>query len=313
MRIDTHAHVYPRDYLDVLQSYGVERTGMHRGLGAEDTTEDLQARFDLMDRAGVDIQVISVSPMTGMLAEAAPAVTAARMINDRYRELVEKHPDRFRAFAALPLPHVDAAVAELDRALAGPGMVGVALTTTVAGRSLADPAFEPMWAELDRRGTVAYLHPAGTGADSAQITGFDLTWMVGAPVEDTVVAAQLIARGIPTRYPGVRILNSHLGGAVPMLLRRWDNMATPDMPAAPTAAARLMWYDTVAHGSAAALHAAVAELGADRLVLGSDFPYQSGDRYLDAVGYVERAGLPPTEAHDILDGNAARLLGLTAG
>src|SRR5438128_1214034 len=83
---------------------------------------------------------------------------------------------------------------------------------------LADSAFAPVWQELDRRGTVMYLHPAGDGVASPQITDHHLTWMVGAPVEDTVVAAQLITRGYVTRFPHVRILNSHFGGALPMLL-----------------------------------------------------------------------------------------------
>ncbi|GDY33507.1 amidohydrolase family protein [Gandjariella thermophila] len=313
MRIDTHAHVYPRDYLDLLADYGVD-TRVHRDLGADDTAEDLHARFALMDRAGVDVHVVSVAPMTGLFADAVPAVTTSRMINDRYRKLVEQYPDRLRAFAAVPLPHVDAAVAELDRVLADPGVLGVTVTTTVAGRPLTDPAFEPFWAELDRRATVLYVHPAGADAHSTQIADAHLTWMVGAPVEDMVAAAQLITAGFPSRYPNVRILNSHLGGAVPMMLRRWDNQArfeAPDAPLPPSTAARLMWYDTVTHGSTAALRAAVDELGADRLVLGSDFPYQSGERYVDAVRYVARSGLDPAAAHDVLDVNAAQLLGLT--
>ncbi|RFC70927.1 amidohydrolase family protein [Streptomyces sp. AcE210] len=167
--------------------------------------------------------------------------------------------------------------------------------------------------ELDRRGTVMYLHPAGEGVASPQITDHHLTWMVGAPVEDTVVAAQLITRGFVTRYPHVRILNSHFGGALPMLLERWDNLAhfeAPEAPLLPSQAARRMWYDTVAHSSQTALRAAVQAVGADRLVLGSDFPYQGGEHYLDTVAYIERAGLDAEDTQGILAGNAEALLGL---
>ncbi|WP_438948374.1 amidohydrolase family protein [Streptomyces mirabilis] len=252
MRIDTHAHVYPSDYLDFLADSGVTTTGGQRGLGADDTDKELEARFSLMDRAGVDRQVISASPLTGALPDPHRAAAAARLINDRYVALVDRHPDRFLAFVVLPLPHVDAALAELDRVLDAPGVVGVALTTSAAGRALTDPAFAPVWQELDRRGTVMYLHPAGDGVASPQIIDHHLTWMVGAPVEDTVVAAQLITRGFVTRYPHVRILNSHFGGALPMLLERWDNLAhfeAPEAPLPPSQAARRMWYDTVAHSS----------------------------------------------------------------
>lgn len=238
MRIDTHAHVYPSDYLDFLADSDVTTTGGQRGLGADDTDKELEARFSLMERAGVDRQVISASPLTGALPDPEQAAAAARMINDRYVDLVDRHPDRFLAFVVLPLPHVDAALAELDRVLDAPGVVGVALTTSAAGRALTDPAFAPVWQELDRRGTVMYLHPAGDGVASPQITDHHLTWMVGAPVEDTVVAAQLITRGFVTRYSGVRILNSHFGGALPMLLERWDNLAHFEAPDAPFRRAR---------------------------------------------------------------------------
>ncbi|MDX3748501.1 amidohydrolase family protein [Streptomyces sp. AK08-02] len=313
MRIDTHAHVYPSDYLDFLADSGVATTGGQRGLGADDTDKDLEVRFSLMERAGVDRQVISASPLTGALPDPERAATAARMINDRYVTLVDRHPDHFLAFVVLPLPHVDAALAELDRVLDAPGVMGVALTTSAAGRALTDPAFAPVWQELDRRGTVMYLHPAGDGVASPQITDHHLTWMVGAPVEDTVVAAQLITRGFVTRYPHVRILNSHFGGALPMLLERWDNLAhfeAPEAPLPPSQAARRMWYDTVAHSSQTALRAAVQAVGADRLVLGSDFPYQSGEHYLDTVAYIERAGLDAEDTQAVLAGNAEALLGL---
>lgn len=313
MRIDTHAHVYPSDYLEFLDACGVTTISNHRGLGADDSDKELEARFALMERAGVDRQVLSASPLTGALPDPGQAARASAMINDRYVGLVDRHPDRFLAFAALPLPHVDAALAELDRVFDAPGVVGVALTTTAVGRALTDPALAPVWQELDRRNAVVYVHPAGNGADSPHITDHHLTWMVGAPVEDTIAAAQLITRGFVTRYAHVRILNSHLGGALPMLLERWDNLAhweAPDAPLAPSQAARRMWYDTVAHGSQAALHAAIKAVGADRLVLGSDFPYQGGEHYLDTVGYIERAGLDTEDTQDILGGNAEKLLGL---
>ncbi|MER7178565.1 amidohydrolase family protein [Streptomyces hyaluromycini] len=313
MHIDTHAHVYPGDYLDFLDDCGVTTTGNHRGLGADDTDKELDARFTLMERAGVDLQVLSASPLTGALPDPAQATEAARMINDRYIALIDRHPDRFLAFAALPLPHVDAALAELDCILGAPGVVGVALTTTAASRALTDPAFAPVWQELDHRGTVLYVHPAGNAAQSPHITDHRLTWMVGAPVEDTIAAAQLITRGYVTRYPRVRILNSHFGGALPMLLERWDNLAhfeAPDAPLPPSQAARRMWYDTVVHGSQAALRAAAQAVGVGRLVLGSDFPYQGGEHYLDAVTYIEQAGLDAEDTRAILAGNAEALLEL---
>jgi predicted TIM-barrel fold metal-dependent hydrolase len=312
MPIDVHAHVYPTPYLDLLAEGGVTTTSAHRGLGADDTEADLDARFALMDEAGVDLQILSAAPMAGCLADREKAVTATRWINDRYAELVRRHPERFRAFATIPLPHLDAASAELDRAVNDLGMSGITMTTTIAGRALTDPAFTPLWEELDRRGTVVFLHPAGDCAGSPQLDG-PLRWLVGAPMEDTVAAAKLITGGHLLRYPRVRIINSHFGGALPLLLERWDDLsrlggAEPEI--LPSEAARRMWYDTVCHGSSTALLAAVRAVGADRLVMGSDFPYQKGEMYTHgAVGFITETVEEP-EARRILDANAHELLDL---
>jgi aminocarboxymuconate-semialdehyde decarboxylase len=313
MRVDVHAHLWSDDYLDLLETFGSTTTGAHRGLGAGPGDDELKARFALMDSAGVDLQVLSATPASPHFEHEADAVTAARRVNDEYAALVERYPDRFRAFAALPLPHVDAALAELGRALDELGMVGAAITTSIGGRSVADPAFEPLYAELDRRGAVLYVHPAGCGAGSPLIAEHGMTWMIGAPIEDTVAAMHLIVAGIPSRYPDLRIVVGHLGGALPMVLERADHQyvwEAPHTPEPPSAAARRMWYDTVGHDHTPALRAAVESLGADRLLLGTDFPYQAGDLFRAAVDYVPRAGLTQDEIDAILDRNAPALLGL---
>ena len=116
-----------------------------------------------------------------------------------------QHGGHFAAIAALPLPHVDAALAELTRALDDLGMVGVSLGCSIVGRPLDEAAFEPMFAELDRRGAVLFLHPVGRGCGSL-LEGFDLNFPLGAPFEDTVAALRLILAGIVDRYPRLRII-----------------------------------------------------------------------------------------------------------
>jgi aminocarboxymuconate-semialdehyde decarboxylase len=210
---------------------------------------------------------------------------------------------------------VDASAAELGRALDELGMVGVAMTTTVLGQPLVDSPAAELFAELDRRGTVLYLHPAGNAACTPLIADYHGTWSVGAPVEDTISVLHLITHGIPSRYPRMKILNSHLGGALPMLLQRMDNQLAweaPETPETPSLAARRMWYDTVGHAHPPALRCAADSLGADRLVLGTDFPYQSGAAYQRAVSYLTASGLPPGDAGNMLSANAQALLGLTA-
>jgi 6-methylsalicylate decarboxylase len=310
MVIDVHAHYWTDEYLDMLVDLGKSDTGAQRGLGAGDEQE-LAARLRLMDRAGVDMQVLSASPQMPYAEDRGKAVAAARFVNDQYAAVVKRHPDRFRAFAATPMPHVEDSIAEIGRALDELGMVGVAMNTTVLDRALVEAEFEPIFAELDRRGAVLYLHPAGNSGCSPLIRDFNLTWMVGAPIEDTISTMQLITRGIPFRFPDIKIINSHLGGALPMLLQRADDQYTweyPQTPEPPSAAARRMWYDTVGHGHIPALRCAVDSFGADRLVLGTDFPYEAGEGFVRAIDYISASGISAKQAKAIMDTTAIALL-----
>jgi predicted TIM-barrel fold metal-dependent hydrolase len=310
MRIDVHAHYWTTDYLDLLSDFGATDADAPRSLGAGGAQAEIETRLRLMDEAGVQMQILSVSPQMPHFGELDHAVQAAQLANDLYAELVAGHPDRFAAFAALPLPHIDAAIAELGRAIDDLGMVGAAITTSVMGRSIADPMLDPLYAELDRRESALYIHPSGCGAGSPLIKPFGLTWMIGAPIEDTISATHLITAGIPSRYPRMKIINSHLGGALPMLLARMDDQykwEAPSTPETPSTAAKRMWYDTVAHGHVPALRCACESFGSDRLLLGTDFPYQSGAHFQNAIDYVAQAGLGVPREARILDGNATGL------
>jgi 6-methylsalicylate decarboxylase len=311
MRIDVHAHYWTEEYLDLLTDLGRADARAARGIGAGGGAE-LEARLRLMDRAGVEMQVLSACPQSPYGQDKQKTARAARFVNDQYTQLVQRHPDRFRAFAALPMPHLES-LAEMGRALDELGMAGVAMNTTVLGRALVDPEYEPVFAELNRRRAVLYLHPAGNSACSPLIADYHLTWMVGAPVEDTISIMHLITHGIPTRYPNIKIINSHLGGAMPMLLQRADDQyrwEAPDTPEPPSVAARRMWYDTVGHGHVPALRCAIDSFGADRLLLGTDFPYENGDTFVRAVDYINDPQIDPTAARAILDQNATALLGI---
>ena len=146
-----HAHYWTDAYLDMLVAMGRTDTGTQRRIGAGDGAE-LEARLRLMDRAGVDIQVLSAAPQLPYGDDEARALAAARYVNDEYAALVAAYPDRFRAYAATPMPHIDASIIEMSRAIDELGMVGVTMNTSILGRGLTDPGFEPIFAELDRRG-----------------------------------------------------------------------------------------------------------------------------------------------------------------
>jgi 6-methylsalicylate decarboxylase len=160
MRIDVHAHYFPETYLDLLQHFGSQATDIARHRSAGGSSDELEARLALMDSAQVQMQVLSASPQLPYFEDGTHAIEAARAINDLYADLVRRYPTRFAAFAAAPLSHIDAALAEIERALDQLHMVMVTVATSVLGRSLADPQFEPLYRELDRRGTALYIHPS---------------------------------------------------------------------------------------------------------------------------------------------------------
>ncbi len=312
MRIDVHAHYWTDDYLDQVADLGKTDTDVQRGLGAGGGAE-LDARLELMERAAVDVQVLSTSPQQPYAGDGGKASKVARFVNDQYAELVGTHRDHFRAFASLPLPHIDESLEEMGRALDELGMVGVAMNTTVLNRALVDGELEPIFAELNRRGAVLYLHPAGNSACSPLIGDYHLTWMVGAPIEDTISIMHLVTHGVPTRYPDIKIINSHLGGALPMLLQRADDQyhrEAPDTPEPPSVTSRRMWYDTVGHGHVPALKCAIESFGADRLLLGTDFPYEAGDVFVRAIEYINDPLVDGNASRAILDENAGALLGI---
>jgi aminocarboxymuconate-semialdehyde decarboxylase len=272
----------------------------------------MNKRFAVMDATGVEMQVLSICPQAPHFEDKSHAVDAAKRANDLYAETVHKWPKRFMAYTAMPLPHVDEALKELDRGLSQLKFVGVTMTTFVLDKSLGDPLFAPIYEEINRRKGVLYIHPSGNGVASPFVSPFKLTWEIGAPLEDTVSVLHLISKGVPQRYPNMRIINSHLGGMLPMVYQRLDNQYTWEnpLPEKPSITAKRMWYDTVGHGWPPALRAAVDSMGADRLVLGTDFPYESGELFKRAINYVSDAGLKQSDIDKILDQNAAAVLGV---
>ncbi|MGH9357080.1 MAG: amidohydrolase family protein [Terriglobia bacterium] len=309
--IDVHAHYFPSEYLDMLDRFGgsVTGTAIARTFHAGKEDGELEFRFRVLDEAGIDLQILSVLPQAPYFESEPHGVEAARLANDLCASLARKYPQRFTVFACCPLPHIDASVKEISRGMDDLGMAGVAVLTSVRGKSIADPEFRPLFEELNRRRSVLFIHPAGTGACSSGITGSGLTWPLGAPFEDTICALELMKAGVPGRYPDIKIILSHLGGTLPFLMRRVDHQAPMFMPkgsAKPSALARVFWYDTV-NGQRSALSDACECYGADRLLMGTDYPYWRTEMKL-CVNYVREVGLPASDVAAILGGTAEKLL-----
>jgi predicted TIM-barrel fold metal-dependent hydrolase len=319
--VDVHAHLQVGDYLALLATHGVTRPAELRyraashsvSAGAGDDTEaGVAARIEMMNAANVRLQVLSPT-LAPYLDSTVAAVTASRLLNDRHAQLVRRHPGRLAAFVSLPLPHVDESLSELRRGLDELGMAGVCMHAFCLGRSVAEEGFAPLFDEMNRRRCVLFLHPCVNGLLSPLLRDWRLSAAAGPLFEDATIALHLIVSGIPVRYPNIRIIVPHLGGGLCTMLDRLDNqlpLAVPELMARPSELARTFWFDTVSHGSRAALRCAAEAFGPERLVTGSDFPVLLAfEAYRQTFEYIGCCGLPPNDADAILHRNAPALLG----
>jgi predicted TIM-barrel fold metal-dependent hydrolase len=319
MIVDVHAHYHPRAYDEALSRLDGRARGTGFAGGGHPVTDDeahIQTRLQMMDEAGVGVQVLSPAAGWAPYAEdEAGAVEAARIGNDGLAALVARMPDRFKALVSLPLPHVDASLRELERGLDGLGMLGVNIHCSILNRPVVEPELMRIYAELNRRKAIVLFHPTGNGICSPLVTDFGLSSALGTSLEDTTVALHLIARKIPAQFPDITFIVPHLGGPIAMLLQRLDNqfsMAQRGLPEPPSVTARRFYYDTVGHGSRAALTCAWMAFGADHIVPGSDFPVLlSFESYASTFGWIREAGLPAADVEQILERNAPRVLGLS--
>ncbi|HEX6814569.1 MAG TPA: amidohydrolase family protein [Gemmatimonadaceae bacterium] len=323
MLIDIHNHYYPPAYLDALREpdsvvrltedesgnpcvhypgdYNVAVRG-HR---------DIAYRQTVLEQDGVDTQVITLTT-PGTHVEAPPrAARLARLVNDAFAKVVRERGPRFAALATLPLCDPAASAAELRRAMMELGFAGAMLFSNVNGVPLADARFEPLYAEADRLGAVLHIHPTNP-ASVTGMTEYWLTALVGFLFDSSLAAAHLVFAGIPERYPRIRFVLGHLGGAIPYIAERLDRgwHAFPEcrehVTRAPSEYLRDFYFDTV-NFDPAALRLAVDFAGADQVLAGSDYPHMIGSIALMKKS-LAAARVSPEERAKILGGNTATLL-----
>jgi predicted TIM-barrel fold metal-dependent hydrolase len=321
MIVDLHAHYSTQAYVETLMRIGgnslpeAARALTARPMRPPDPNE-LEARFERMAKADVQMQVLSPAGSPPYAEKEADAVEACRLLNDTYHDLSKQYPNRLAAFVSLPLPHVEASLRELERGLDELGMPGVTLNCSVFDRSTAEEEFEPLYEEMDRRGAVLFYHPIQNGICSPLINDYKYTVAVGASLEDTAIVLHLIARKVVHRYPNIKYVVPHLGGMISMQLERLDNQVPsqhPDLPEPPSGTAKRLYYDTVSHGSQAALRCAWMAFGAEHLVAGSDYPVLLPfESYARTFDYIRESDLPAEDVDLILNHNAQKVLGLEA-
>jgi aminocarboxymuconate-semialdehyde decarboxylase len=272
---------------------------------------DTAVRLAAMDAQGVDIQLVSPSPSHyHYWAESQLAATVCRLANEGTAAHCAKAPDRLHGLGLVPLQHPVLAVELLDHALEQ-GLRGVEISSHAPGRELSDPAYEPLWSRAEETGALLLLHPFGCTLDE-RLDQWYLSNTVGQPTENAVALSHLIFSGVLDRHPGLKLIAAHGGGYLPTHIGRSDHAwrSRPDTHGCarePSSYLRRFHYDSLVHDPYV-LRELVRVAGADRVLLGSDFPFDMGTD--DPLAALRAADLTDRDFHSVRGANAAALLDL---
>ncbi len=306
MKIDVHAHYIPEGCLELGDMVPDPSTLVG------DIT-DLGKRLRDMDAMGVDIQAISLyPPWVDVLNQD---LAAARRINDGIAQAVRLHPNRFVGLAMVPMSSPTEAAAELERAVKELGMRGLEIASNVGGRNLDDQEFAPFYSKVQELDVPVFIHPANVlGMD--RMKSYHLGNLLGNPTDTAAAAASLIFGGVLKEFPRIKFYLAHGGGSCPYLRGRWEHgwrirqeaRANIDKP--PSEYFRLLYFDSLLH-SVPALNYLVETVGVERVMLGTDYPFDMGDH--DPVKTI--ASLPHLsdgQKEQIFGGNAAAIFKIGA-
>jgi aminocarboxymuconate-semialdehyde decarboxylase len=272
---------------------------------------DIERRLKDMDAALVDVHLLSVAPQTWLYGqEASVGVTAAAIQNDGIARHVKELPERFSGIATLPMQAPDKAADELRRAMRKLGLHGAMIGSNIGGKNLDDPSFEPIWAAAEELDAFMMIHP-GNVAGADRLRSYYLGNLIGNPLDTTIAAACLIFGGVLESHPKLNFIMSHGGGFIPYQGGRWVHgwQVRPEpkvnVKHSPAPYLDRFLYDTILHASAP-LEFLIASVGANRVFLGSDYPYDMG--MMDCVRFVRSLNISEADRDTILGGHAAKIL-----
>jgi aminocarboxymuconate-semialdehyde decarboxylase len=324
--IDFHNHYLPKAYLEYLKkekgAFAKLSTDSQGRFIQEYTNDyniivgphtDLEQRLKAMDRASVDMEVLTLMSPGVERAPAEDGVRLARLANDEFGQIKEKYPDRFTALAALPYQEPQAAVKELERAVKECGLSGVMLFSNINRRPLDSKEYMPIYETAAKLDAPLFMHPS-VAINLSAMDEYRLTPILGFTVDTSLATLRLVFSGILKRLPNLKLVIAHLGGVFPYLRGRVEtaynsypeckvNISEP-----PSTYLKKIWVDSICY-DADVLMSTYAFSGADKIVLGTDFPHQIHD--LDhAVERIKSLKINEDEKEKILGENAVKLLKL---
>ena len=321
MIIDVHNHFYPPEFIAAIKKgpskFTVEEDAAGNPVLSSPGDKnfvvpghrDIDYRRGVIAEAGIDMQVITLTAPGTTMEEPKQSAYLASLVNDAFAKIVRERSKQFTSLATLPLNDPAASVKELDRAMSL-GFAGVMVYASVNGVALRDDRYLPLWERANEHGAVVHIHPNyPAGVEAMQ--DYWLMPLVGFMFDTTLAAAGLVFAGIPRRFPRIRWILGHLGGAIPYLAERLDRgfEAYPEcrvnIDRLPSEYLKAFFYDTV-NFDPKALRLATEFAGSSQLLAGSDYPHliSSMSKMKESINSLPIAA---AEKSMILGGNAARL------
>jgi aminocarboxymuconate-semialdehyde decarboxylase len=274
---------------------------------------DYDLRIQAMDAAGVDIAIVTLTSPNVYWGSAQISLSSSRIMNDDMAARQKQYPSRIRFMCSLPWQHPKLAIAELKRACDELGAVGVMVLANIDGLSLTEKAFAPIWREIDKRGLPVLVHPtAPPGTAELDVMRYNLIASVGFMFDTSLAVSRMIFDGFFDRYPSLKLIASHGGGALPYIAGRLD-ICFDNMPACrerissrPSTYLKKIYFDSVVFQQES-LELALKVGGDTNVLYGSDYPHNIGDM----KGCLARVdALPAAQRDAVRSGNAQRIFRL---
>jgi aminocarboxymuconate-semialdehyde decarboxylase len=349
LKIDLHTHILPHDWPDLDAKYGYPgfvRLDHYRPCCARmmigdrffreigDNAWDPRRRLEECDRAGVSVQVLSTVPvMFSYWAKPADGLDLSRRLNDHIAEVVRAHPARFAGLGTIPLQDPELAARELERCVRELGLRGVQIGSHIDAnshlpndpRNLDHRSLDPVWQIAEEWGAAIFVHPWDM-VGKERMPKYWLPWLVGMPAETSLAICSMIFGGVFDRFPRLRVAFAHGGGAFPFTVGRIEHgfNVRPDLVAIDsqtnprsylarldergTAAPARFYVDSLVHDPDA-LRLLLKLFGADRIALGSDYPFPLGEAHPGEL-IESMPDFSPEEKARMMSGSAREFLAL---